>query len=373
MTSQHKHSPGGGRDLKNVLRRAHFKVALIAVALAGLSLTLVGLVALRAYSSHNLLLVARSISYTVEAAVVFNDAEAAVESVRLIAAPEEVVSVRITGRQGNELVNWENTQAGLLSKVERLLSHILQPDSVIMEITHEDVPVGQLELVGSGKGLVAFLVNGFLLVGACLLLSALGASLLSRRVIQDIIEPLRNLAKVAHSVRYQRTFDERVPPAGITELNELGQDFNDLLDELEAWRASLHEENAELSHRASHDSLTGIANREFFYNRLSREIRTATERGERLALMYMDCDRFKHINDTLGHAAGDDVLRALATRLQTQLRKDDLLARIGGDEFAAVISPSYTIENVREIASNIHEATTVPMELTGGGMSSPFQ
>jgi len=365
---QHRNSSDGGRKLESVLHRAHFKVALIAVALAALSLTVVGLLALRAYSSHNLLLLARSISYTVEAAVVFKDAEAALESVRLIAEPEEVLSVRITDRQGAELVNWENTQTGLQRRIEQLISRILQPDLVIMSIIHDDAPVGQLELVGNGKGLVSFLINGSLLVVACLLLSALGASHLSRRVLQEITQPLGNLAEVAHSVRYDGSFDKRVPPAGISELNELGTDFNELLDELEAWRASLHEENAALSHRASHDSLTGIANREFFHNRLGRTIRTAAEQGQRLALLYMDCNRFKHINDTLGHGAGDEVLKILAERLQNQLRKGDLVARLGGDEFAAVIFPCHHIDNVRTIARNLHEATSMPMELTGGHM-----
>lgn len=365
---QHRNSSDGGRKLESVLRRAHFKVALIAVALAGLSLTVVGLLALRAYSSHNLLLVARSISYTVEAAVVFKDAEAALESVRLIAEPEEVVSVKITDRQGAELVNWKNTQTGLQHRIEKSISRILQPDPVIMSIIHDDAPVGQLELVGSGKGLVSFLINGSLLVIVCLLLSALGASRLSRRVLQVITQPLGNLAEVAHSVRYDGSFDKRVPPAGISELNELGKDFNELLDELESWRASLHEENAALSHRACHDSLTGIANREFFHTRLSRAIRTATEQGQRLALLYMDCDRFKHINDTLGHGAGDDVLKILAARLQNQLRKGDQVARLGGDEFAAVIFPCHQIDNVHTIARNIREAASMPMELTGGHM-----
>jgi len=349
-----------------VLRRAHLKVALVAVALAGLSLTLVGLFALRAYSAHNLLLVARSISYTVEAAVVFKDAEAAIESLRLIAEPEEVVSVRITDRHGDELVNWHNPRSGLLIDVERVASRILQPDPVRLPIMHDGTRVGQLELVGSGRSLISFLVNGFLLVVACLLLSALGASYLSRRVIQGIVQPLRNLAKVAHSVRYQGTFEERVPPAGITELNELGRDFNDLLDELEAWRANLHEENAALSYRASHDSLTGLANRAFFESRLNRVVRDAVEQKQRLALLYMDCDSFKRINDTLGHGAGDEVLKTIAARVHGQLRKEDLLARLGGDEFAAIIYPCYRIEDVQGIADDIRQSMAAPMELAGG-------
>ncbi len=352
--------------LNSVLRRAHLKVALAAVVLAGLSLTLVGLLALRAYSAHNLLLIGRSISYTVEAAVVFRDAEAAVESLRLIASPEEVISARITDRHGNELVSWRNPESGLLINVERVVSRMLQPDPVTLPIIHDGSRVGQLELVGSGRSLVSFLINGFLLVFACLLLSAMGTFYLSRRVIRNIVRPLRNLAKVAHTVRYQGTFDERVPPAAIAELNELGNDFNDLLDELESWRAHLHQENAALSYRASHDALTGLANRAFFESRLTRVVRDAGEQGQRVALLYMDCDSFKRINDTLGHVVGDEVLKTLAARVHGQLRKDDLLARLGGDEFAAIIYPCHQIEDVQRIAGDIRSAMTAPMELAGG-------
>lgn len=352
--------------LNSVLRRAHLKVALAAVVLAGLSLTLVGLLALRAYSEHNLLLIGRSISYTVEAAVVFRDAEAAVESLQLIAAPEEVISARITDRDGNELVSWQNLESGLLVNVERVVSRMLQPEPVTLPIIHDGAPVGQLELVGSGRSLVSFLINGFLLLFACLLLSALGTFYLSRRVIRGIVRPLRNLAKVAHTVRYEGIFDERVPPATIAELNELGNDFNELLDELESWRAHLREENAALTYRASHDSLTGLANRTFFESRLSRVVRDAGEQGQRVALLYMDCDSFKRVNDTLGHVAGDEVLRTLAARVHGQLRKEDLLARLGGDEFAAIIYPCYQLEDVQRIAGDIQLAMAAPMELAGG-------
>jgi nitrate/nitrite-specific signal transduction histidine kinase len=81
---------------------------------------------------------------------------------------------------------------------------------------------------------------------------------------RDIIRPLRGLASVAHAARRERSFDRRVPEAPIAELNELGNDFNALLDELEVWHSHLQSENQTLAHQASHDSLTGLPNRAFF-------------------------------------------------------------------------------------------------------------
>lgn len=357
----------GRPSLNRVLRRAHLKVALVAVVLAGVTMTTVGLLALRAYAEHNLLLVARSLSYTVEAAVVFRDADAVQEVLELIAETAEVGEARISDRDGNELTRWVSPGAGWRASIERVVSDVLQPAPVTLPITHNGQTVGRLELSGSARSLTSFLIHGFALLFACLLLSAVGTFYLSRQVIKGIVRPLRNLAKVAHAVRYDGSFDERVPSADIAELNDLGEDFNDLLDELKSWRASLHEENAILSYRASHDSLTGLANRAYFSSRLKRVIRDASQQpGEQVALLYIDCDGFKHINDTLGHSAGDEVLIELAARIKGQLRKDDLLARLGGDEFAAIIHPCFDLQDVARIARGIQSAMDVPMQLQGG-------
>jgi diguanylate cyclase (GGDEF)-like protein/PAS domain S-box-containing protein len=88
---------------------------------------------------------------------------------------------------------------------------------------------------------------------------------------------------------------------------------------------------------AFHDSLTGLPNRNLFNDRLARAIASAQRNGGGFALLYIDIDRFKRVNDTLGHDAGDALLRQVALRLQGGLRKSDTVARLGGDEFAAIL------------------------------------
>ncbi|MEX5624747.1 GGDEF domain-containing protein, partial [Pseudomonas syringae] len=78
--------------------------------------------------------------------------------------------------------------------------------------------------------------------------------------------------------------------------------FNALLDELEVWHSHLQNENQTLAHQASHDSLTGLPNRAFFEGRLSRSVRNAARQQDHMALLFLDSDHFKQINDTLGHA-----------------------------------------------------------------------
>ena len=93
----------------------------------------------------------------------------------------------------------------------------------------------------------------------------------------------------------------------------------------------------ELSYHANHDALTGLLNRRVFDTRLERAVASAAELGCRHALLYFDLDRFKSVNDTGGHVAGDELLRQLAVLLRRQLREHDTLARVGGDEFAMLL------------------------------------
>src|SRR5262249_15031869 len=92
-----------------------------------------------------------------------------------------------------------------------------------------------------------------------------------------------------------------------------------------------------LAHEASHDALTGLTNRREFETRLNAAIEDHRARGTDYALLYLDLDQFKVINDTCGHAAGDGLMRKVAWLIAGQLRESDVLARLGGDEFGALL------------------------------------
>lgn len=104
--------------LGSVIGRGHLIVALVAITMASVSLTLLGVLALRVYADHNLHLIARSINYTVEAAVVFDDAAAATEALALIASTEEVADAQVFNEHGRLLARWKRPDTGLLSELE---------------------------------------------------------------------------------------------------------------------------------------------------------------------------------------------------------------------------------------------------------------
>ncbi|MNO50805.1 putative diguanylate cyclase YfiN [compost metagenome] len=352
--------------LRSVLGRGHLSVALLAVGLAGISLTLLGVLALRVYANHNLQLIARSINYTVEAAVVFDDSAAANESLALIASTEEVAEAKVFNNEGEQLAHWQRDNTGMLAQLEVQVASTLLDEPVILPIVHQQQQVGHIELAGQGRSLLLFLLSGLAGILFCTVLSALAAQYLSRRLLSDITRPLRGLASVAHAARRERSFDRRVPEAPIAELNELGNDFNALLDELEVWHSHLQSENQTLAHQASHDSLTGLPNRAFFEGRLSRSVRNAARQQDHLALLFLDSDHFKQINDTLGHAVGDEVLISVAERVRAQLREQDLVARLGGDEFAVLLTPLHTRKDAEHIAEKIVASMKLPVQLDSG-------
>ena len=96
--------------------------------------------------------------------------------------------------------------------------------------------------------------------------------------------------------------------------------------------------HAQIHHMAHHDALTGLPNRTLFHERLKQALLRGEDSGKLTAALCLDLDNFKNINDTLGHACGDKLLRALGKRLRRELREHDTLARLGGDEFAVVLS-----------------------------------
>ncbi|AZE85836.1 Inner membrane protein YfiN [Pseudomonas orientalis] len=351
--------------LGSVIGRGHMILALVAVTLASVSLTLLGVLALRVYAEHNLHLIARSINYTVEAAVVFDDSAAATEALSLIASTEEVAQAEVFDASGKLLAQWVRPNTGMLSRVELELAHALLEQPISQPIHHQGQTVGSIHLTGHGGSLLRFLLSGLAGIVICTALSAWVALHLARRLLNGITGPLQSLAAVAHAARSERDFDRRVPPAQIAELDSLGSDFNALLGEMEAWQNHLQSENETLAHQASHDSLTGLPNRAFFEGRLIRALRSAAKVNERVGVLFLDSDRFKDINDNFGHAAGDAVLVAVAERVRAQLREDDLVARLGGDEFAVLLAPLHKVDDAQRIADKIIASMDKPIPLPG--------
>ena len=123
--------------------------------------------------------------------------------------------------------------------------------------------------------------------------------------------------------------------------------------------------NALLAHRALHDPLTGLANRTLLLDRIEQALRRGERRGAPMAVMFLDLDGFKSVNDTMGHAAGDALLAELGRRFTERLRASDTAARIGGDEFAFVCEDLKDGNQVKAIVDRLLEALDRPFDHEG--------
>jgi len=124
-----------------------------------------------------------------------------------------------------------------------------------------------------------------------------------------------------------------------------------------------------ITHMAYHDTLTGLPNRMLFNDRLSVEIARTSRHQKRLAVMMLDLDRFKDVNDTFGHDVGDMLLKAVAEGLTKLLRKSDTVARLGGDEFILILTELNQVEDTSVIARNIIDSFKKPFQLNSHTIS----
>lgn len=147
-------------------------------------------------------------------------------------------------------------------------------------------------------------------------------------------------------------------------VNALGEELSAFQAQVEERAQALAAANDELTHRSLYDGLTGLANRALFHDRLTRELAALADGGPRMAVLALDLDEFKAVNDTLGHASGDEMLAEVGKRLIAGVRRRDTAARIGGDEFAVLLT-DIGRESALKVAAKVADMLSAPFELDG--------
>lgn len=185
-----------------------------------------------------------------------------------------------------------------------------------------------------------------------LLLSSLASFMMSR----GIAAPLRTLSGYARSIAGG---DYRTPPPldRKDELADLAHAFGDM-------SGAIAEREKRILELAYTDPLTGLSNRAHFIEQLATALASTGRAGAPLAVVLLDLDRFRYVNDSLGHPIGDQVLREVARRLVAELRQTDMVARLGGDEFA-ILLPTATPSAARKVVNELLLALEAPMDIEG--------
>jgi diguanylate cyclase (GGDEF)-like protein len=219
------------------------------------------------------------------------------------------------------------------------------------------------------------IISGFM-TGATLL-----ACLLASLLQSQITRPIRALTAVTLNIVQQEDYSLRAQSCGKDEIGELTRHINAMLAQIESRDARLEQYNKELEamvvkrteqleqlnrsleHRAKHDALTELPNRLLFTDRLQQAIFAADRNLVKAAVLFIDLDYFKQINDTYGHEAGDQVLLQIARRLEVCVRSVDTVCRFAGDEFMVLLPNIHSAQDVSLVAVKITRELMLPVTL----------
>jgi diguanylate cyclase (GGDEF)-like protein len=183
-----------------------------------------------------------------------------------------------------------------------------------------------------------------------------------------ILKPLSNMVSVISYSDEDGIPINLIPEYDAQEIFALSATMNTMIKSIRASKIALLEQHNQLraqknalQYQATHDALTGLANRILFSERLEHAIKKSKERNSQMALLFIDLDHFKEINDSLGHEAGDEVLTIVTTRLHETIQNEEVLARFGGDEFTVIIEGLQKTEEAMLLAEKILKVLSEPI------------
>lgn len=210
-------------------------------------------------------------------------------------------------------------------------------DALFLQTATTNSIIGEVRLAISMNDFIAVVHHAVklgLLVVMAILVIGIGISLI---LTARITSPLKRLGAAAHDL-----IEGRIQPVALVsggpEIRELGDAFNLMISWLGDYRSEVESYQAMLERQAFYDELTGLANRTLLKEHLLLALNQVQRRHTSVALLFLDLDRFKYVNDTLGHSFGDHLLKEVSQRLRHQVRDADTVARMGGDEFVIILN-----------------------------------
>jgi len=191
------------------------------------------------------------------------------------------------------------------------------------------------------------------------LLALLTAIITSRAVIR----PLKSMTQAVQLFSRERKISEL--PSRQDELGQLAQSFREMQEEILSQLEDLTHSRTAFEHLSRHDPLTGLPNRRVFFDRLERALINSQSSGKHLAVLFVDLDHFKSINDRYGHSLGDHVLKAVANLLRSATCENDSVARLGGDEFVIFFEAVEDAQHIVTILEKLHNRFQLPLFIDG--------
>jgi len=298
----------------------------------------------------------------------FSDQDSAAGVLQALRKEPHIVSGCLYSSSGILFAEYRRTVGDAFCPVQ--LAQITSPGPnyrrALRPASHRNKAVGSILLTSDMSDIATQerrLMNTLLLLGLIsLAIAGASGSVLQYRISR----PIRSLARAMHKVTAEGSFDAHVRVWGSKEIAQLALGFNSMISELQRRNRLARLADERLQEQARTDSLTGLPNRRLFTEFLAIAIATARRKQQLMALLYIDLDGFKLVNDSLGHKAGDTLLKVVADRIVECVRSSDTVARLGGDEFVVLlVDPSEAPAASPTVLAKIRTAISIPVPIEG--------
>ena len=323
---------------------------------------------------------ARVLAENASASLMFQDARSAQELLQSLRSSPDIHGAALYGKdqlQFAKFVVAGHDVPASLGSMQVHTAYGLEYVTVVQPVVHDGELMGGVYLMVDLDALYVHMAWQTLITLITALLAMLVANILLYRLNQSVLHPISGLSALMTNISDESDYSARAASSDIAELNELAEGFNDMLGQIELRNLERKEAEDKTFKLAYFDSLTGLPNRQSFLEKLNREVRLAERKHTQFAVLFMDLDGFKGINDTMGHNAGDLILQWAADRLQSSIRTYDSvsrtktdqadveLARLGGDEFTALILDIAQPEDALLVGQRIRELMCRPFIIEG--------
>ena len=321
--------------------------------------------AFSSYYNDNLLEVMRSkvtlLGSTTTSALLFGDAESATIALSSLEQFEDIRYAQIY--DADRVLFAEYSRPGV--QISKAIDDFQTDDFfenqfayVSESILRDDENIGFIVL-SADTGSFQVQQWRFLLVAALVFLSSsLLAYGLSLRLQKLMLTPINELVGLVRYVTESKMYDRRV-------FSKHSDEIGDLMAGVNAMLGTIQKHETELFRRANYDELTGLPNRHLLMERLTHAIFSASRHRREIALLFLDLDRFKLVNDSLGHSIGDELLIQVSKKLTSIVRKTDSVCRLGGDEFVILLEDINHVEDIEFISQKIISELGEPTDMQG--------
>ncbi|NQZ30740.1 MAG: diguanylate cyclase [Oceanospirillaceae bacterium] len=320
-------------------------ISSISVLFATLSFITYEFYSAREQAQKNVELISNIVSQNMVAAVAFDDRESVMQLLNMLKADKSIVYAQVRNSHNEIIASYKDAD------FSTELTAMMNSDYLIFnKPLYLDADLHGNLLIISDNVNFRSQIKAYLLVAFLVLCSSIFVSLiLSFRLQKSLSNPILTLSEFSKEIRDSGNYKLRVNIDSKDEIGELAKIFNQMLVHIQSRDLKLEEDvakrtielssaNKKLAHLAFHDNLTGLPNRILLEDRMQQAIKKLTRNPNKIVLLFIDMDGFKQVNDLLGHAAGDELLKDTAKQLSVHCRAEDTIARFGGDEFIMLIT-----------------------------------